>query len=387
MWGCFKKRRRPIFLKSSPSPYQGEGDTGDRVTYLQCGKMRRLISGRGRTLLYMLHGEDDFSLHQALEEIKQGIGDRTALTTNTSVFDGQQVTVDQLRTVCETVPFLAERRLVVIHGLLQRFEPKIKSGRQKKTASVSTQQNEYKSLGEYLGKIPDSTVLVLIDGKIKSKNPLFTQLSAKARVMSFPLLRNDKLRQWIQKRVGDKGGSVSPPAVDLLSRFVGGNLWVMANEIDKLVLFTLGRRIEEEDVRLVVSYAQEANVFAMVDAILAFRAGVAEQLLQQLLQQGAAPAYLLVMLVRQVRMIVRVKELRRQRKSEVEIQDKLNLTSEFALRKTLEQAARYSLARLKEVYHQLLETDLSIKTGKYDPELALNILIAELCQRHKLEAF
>jgi len=338
-------------------------------------------------LLYVLHGEDDFSLCQALEEIKQGIGDRTALTTNTSVFDGQQVTVDQLRTVCETVPFLAERRLVVIHGLLQRFEPKIKSGRQKKAASVSTQQNEHKSLGEYLGKIPDSTVLVLIDGKIKSKNPLFSQLSAKARVMSFPLLRNDKLRQWIQKRVGDKGGSVSPPAVDLLSRFVGGNLWVMANEIDKLVLFTLGRRIEEEDVRLVVSYAQEANVFAMVDAILAFRAGVAEQLLQQLLQQGAAPAYLLVMLVRQVRMIVRVKELRRQRKSEVEIQDKLNLTSEFVLRKTLEQAARYSLARLKEVYHQLLETDLSIKTGKYDPELALNILIAELCQRRKLEAF
>jgi hypothetical protein len=28
-----------------------------------------------------------------------------------------------------------------------------------------------------------------------------------------------------------------------------------------------------------------------------------------------------------------------------------------------------------------LETDLSIKTGKYGGELALNILIAELCQR------
>jgi len=159
----------------------------------------------------------------------------------------------------------------------------------------------------------------------------------------------------------------------------------MANEIDKLALFASGRRIEEEDVKLVVSYAQEANVFAMVDAVLEFRAGVAEQLLQKLLQRGAAPAYLLVMLSRQVRMIVRVKELRNQRKSEMEIQDKLGLTSEFALRKTSEQAGRYSLARLKEVYHRLLEADLSIKTGKYDAELALNILIAELCQRRKLE--
>jgi DNA polymerase-3 subunit delta len=334
----------------------------------------------------VLHGEDDFSLHQALEEIKRGIGDQTALATNTTVLDGQQVTVDQLRTVCETMPFLAEKRLVIIQGLLERFEPKIQSGRQKKTTSASTRQDESKSLGEYLGKIPDSTVLALIDGKIKGKNPLFRELSAKAKVMFFPLLKEAKLRQWVQERVEEKGGNMSPQAVDLLTRFVGGNLWIMTSEIDKLVLFTSGRRIEEEDVRRVVSYAQEANVFAMVDAILEFKAGLAEQLLEQLLQQGAAPAYLLVMLSRQVRMIVRVKELRRQRKSEIEIQDKLDLPSEFALRKTSEQANRYSLERLKQVYHQLLEADLSMKTGKYDAELALNILIAELCQRRKIEA-
>jgi len=333
-------------------------------------------------LLYVLYGEDDFSIHQSLEEIKKEIGDQTALAANTTVFEGQQVTVDQLSTVCGAMPFLAEKRLVLVHGLLARFEAKSKSGRRK--TGVSNRQDEYRSLGEYLGKIPDSTVLVLIDGKIKGKNPLLGELSAKARVKSFPLLRGDRLRQWVQRRVGEKGGSMSPQAVELLTRFVGGNLWTMANEIDKLVLFALGRRIEEEDVRLVVSYAQETSVFALVDAILEFRGGVAEQLLQQLLQQGASPAYLLVMLARQAGLIVRVKELSSQKKSEVEIQDRLALASEYTLRKTLEQAGRYSLARLKEVYHKLLEADLSIKTGKYDAELALNILIAELGQKHKL---
>ena len=88
----------------------------------------------------------------------------------------------------------------------------------------------------------------------------------------------------------------------------------------------------------------------------------------------------------QVRLIVRVRELRSQRKSEAEIQSWLGLASDFVLRKTSEQADRYSLARLKEVYHKLLNADLSIKTGRLDPELALNILIAELGQRHKLEA-
>jgi len=120
-----------------------------------------------------------------------------------------------------------------------------------------------------------------------------------------------------------------------------------------------------------------------VDAIIEFKAELAEQLLQQLLQRGAAPAYLLTMLSRQVQMIVRARELRKQRKSKIEIQNKLGLTADFALRRTLEQASRYSLPRLKEVYHHLLETDLSIKTGRYDAELALTILVAELCQRGK----
>ena len=134
---------------------------------------------------------------------------------------------------------------------------------------------------------------------------------------------------------------------------------------------------------MIVSYAQQANVFAMIDAIFEFKAGVAEQLLQQLLQRGAAPAYLLVMLARQVQMIVRAKELVRQRKSRLEIQSKLGLPSEFALDKTLEQASRYPLERLKQAYDRLLETDIAIKTGKYNGELALNMLIAELCQLDK----
>jgi DNA polymerase III delta subunit len=81
-------------------------------------------------------------------------------------------------------------------------------------------------------------------------------------------------------------------------------------------------------------------------------------------------------------MIVRVKELRNQRKPEREIRNKLGLITEFVWRKTIEQAERYPLERIKEVYPELLEADLSIKTGKYEGELALNILITELCRRH-----
>ena len=311
------------------------------------------------------------------------MGDQTLLATNTTTLDGQQLTLDQLRTVCETVPFLAERRLVIVNGLLGRFEPKSKSRRQVRTTHIVNQQNEYKSFSSYITRIPDCATLVLIDGRIRSSNPLLRELSAKAEIKSFPWLKNARLQQWIGQRVKQEGGSISPEAANLLARLIGSELWIMASEINKLTLFTSGRRIEEEDVKRLVSRAQEANVFAMTDAILGFRAGVAEQLLQRLLESGAAPAYLLVMLSRQVQMIVRAKELRNQGKSETEMQDKLGLTSEFALRRVLERADRYPIKQIMAVYHKLLETDLSIKTGKYDGELALNLLIADLCQRRQ----
>jgi len=329
-------------------------------------------------LLYILNGEDDFSLTRALGEIKKGLGDPSLLSTNTTLLDGRQLTPDQLRMVVETVPFLAENRLVIVEGLLGRFEPQNRAPRRQKLSPANGREADAKSFAAAMADLPESTVLVLTDGRIKSANPLLKQLSG-AKVMSFPLLRGDVLRQWIQKEASAQGAAMSPPAVDLLAKLVGGNLWIMHNEINKLALFASGRRVEVDDIKAVVSSAQEANVFAMVDAILDFKAGVAEKLLEQLLQQGASPAYLLVMLSRQVRLVVRAKELRRQRKSDAEIQSRLGLKSEFPFRKTLEQAQRYPLERLKQLYIRLLEADLSIKTGRYDGGLALNLLIADLC--------
>ncbi len=331
-------------------------------------------------MLYILTGQDDFTLRCSLEKLKVALGDPSLLVANTLTLDGSKVTPGELRTACETLPFLAEKRLIIVDGLLGRFEFKGKRGGRKKTSGASKRQDTYRAFATSIGNLPDSTVLVFIDGKIKSSNPLFKELSPRAEVRSFPLLNSSRLRQWIGGRVTQEGGSISPQAVGLLARLVGGNLWVMASETRKLVLFAGGQKIEEEDVKTLASHTQQASVFTMVDAILEFRIGPAEQALQELLQVGVAPAYLLFMLSRQVRQLVRAKELRKAGQSEGEIQDRLGITYEFALRKTLEQAARFSPGRLKELYQKLLEADLAIKTGKYGGELALNILVAEMCQ-------
>jgi DNA polymerase-3 subunit delta len=335
---------------------------------------------KGNILLYILCGPDNYTLTQELNRIKKSAGNDAAAGTNIMELEGDKLSLSEFRVACETVPFLAEKRLVIINGLLERFEPKARPAPAKKTARTADQPKEWQLLTDCIKNIPDTTILVLVDSEVSNQNPLLKEISPKAQVKTFPLLKRTELPVWIQKRVAQAGGKISTQAIDLMAKLVGNDLWVMANEIDKLVLFTNGKSIEENDVKAIVSHAQEANVFAMVDAILEGKTGFAEELLQQLLNRGAAPTYLLWMLHRQVRFIVLAKDLKAQKKSNAEIQSKLGL-SDFPLQKTLEQADKYSLERLKMFYDKLLETDLAIKTGKYDGELALYILVVELCQR------
>ncbi len=327
-------------------------------------------------MIYILVGPDDYSIGQRLEEIKKGIGDAEMLVANTTVFDGDKVSPAELKAVVETVPFLASKRLVLVERLLKRFE----GGRAKKPAAPGGRGNGAHSFAESVAGLPESTVLVLVDGKVGGSNPLLKELAARAEVKYFPLIKGNQLKQWINKRVAREGGSIAPTAVTLLAGLVGSNLWVMASEIEKLVLFAQNRPVEETDVRTLVSYARETNVFALVDAVLEPSPALAEKRLQQLLREGAAAVYLLHMLYRQLHMIIRAREMKYRGKPEAEIQRQLGLSAEFAFRKTLEQARRYPLARVKVVFERLLETDQAIKTGKYDGELALNILVAELGQ-------
>ncbi|MFC1953192.1 DNA polymerase III subunit delta [Chloroflexota bacterium] len=334
-------------------------------------------------MLYILSGPDDYSLTRELKKIKRETGETEALEAGAITLDSQKLTPEELRNVCQTVPFLSGKRLVVIKGLLERFEPGNRPRRQRRNSAESNPAEKHKPFSAALTNIPDTTILVLMEKRIGNSNPLFKELAAQATVINYPLLREPKLREWVQKKVIDENASISSQAVNLLVRLVGSNLWVMNSEIAKLTLYASGRRIEEEDIKTLVGYSQQTTVFAMVDAILEFKAELAEQSLQQLLQKGVSPTYLLSMLIRQTRLMVRAKEMKNQKRTDTDIQSKLGLTSEYILRKTLGQASRYSLPRLREVYQHLLETDLSIKTGKYDAELAITMLVGDLSQRNR----
>ncbi|MBT9165443.1 MAG: DNA polymerase III subunit delta [Chloroflexi bacterium] len=324
-------------------------------------------------MVYILYGEDNFSIKESLTKIKADCGGAELGESNAVRFEGGKVSLNELVSTCNTMSFLAPKRLVMVEGLLTRFEPG--GGRR----DQSPELKDWGALAGHVVNMPESTVLVLVDGKLSRANPLLRKLSPLANIREYVPLKGTELQNWIRTRVVGKGCEISPSALRLLTDLIGNNLWILSNEIDKLSLHAREGRIEEDDINSLVSYARESNIFAMVDAIVQRRLGEASRLTHQLLDEGSAPPYLLYMMTRQFRLLIQARKLMADGLPVSAIGGKIGETIDWRLEKLLRQARGYSLERLEESYRRLLHTDLSIKTGTVDGALALDLLITDLC--------
>jgi DNA polymerase-3 subunit delta len=332
-------------------------------------------------LFYILYGKDDFSLQQALEKIKGELGNEEMLAVNTSILDGQQLRLSQLTDACSTIPFLCPCRLVIVKGLLGRFEirsrPERKPPRSK--AKNKPASDEWDGLPEYIKQMPPTTMLVMVDGELKANNRLLKSLAPQAKVKGFPPLNDRDLSSWVQVRIKEGGGKISPAALKLLVELVGADLWTMSGEIDKLLAYCSGQLITDDHVKQLTCYAREANIFALVDAILEGRRTQAQQLLHRLLRDGASPSYILAMITRQLRLIVMAKDMGK-KKLRTGAAEGLESVSDYSVQKAARQARAFTLDRIKKAYNKLLEADIGIKTGRYEGDLALDLLVVELGQ-------
>jgi DNA polymerase-3 subunit delta len=331
------------------------------------------------TVIYILYGADDFSSREALKAIKNGLGDAENLSSNTVELEGAKLAPGDLRATAEALPFFGSHRLVIIRGLLNRFDPPKKSGSSSpRTArGQATRAEVAQSFAGSMKHLPPSTVVVLLDGKIEETNPLLQALNGIAQVQQYTPLKENELRKWAGDRVRLMGSTISPQALNLLVKMVGSDLWIMSGEIDKLTLYAAGRQIETMDVECMVAASREASIFELVDSVMLGQRIQAQQVMLQLLRDGASPVYIIFMLTRQLRLLVLAKDMMMSRADAAEIQNKLGVSG-FIYHKTAEQAVKYSMERLKVFYHALMEADIAIKTGKYDEELALTMLITEL---------
>jgi len=330
-------------------------------------------------MIYLFHGDEEFGKKERINALKAGLGDLVDI--NTTELDGRSATYQELQHHCDVPPFLGEYRLVIVSNLLSRLVgSKTKGG---KSTGASTDFTAW--LVDYLPTVPETTQLVFSEDKriLKSNRVLkaVVKLGESGEIVEFsaPSMRGNELERWVVQHAKQMDVQLARGVATDLASFIGPNLRLIDSEMSKLAVYAGDRQVTQEDVRLLVPYAQDANIFDMVDALGHRRTVQAFRLLAQLRNEGAHPLYLLTMIVRQYRILIQVKELMEHGLDLDNIAKRIKLHT-YPTKKAMAQARQYSSQQLRSIYDRLLDTDVAIKTGQMEANLALDILVVELAR-------
>ena len=336
-------------------------------------------------LFYILHGDDELATDEDLGKLKEKLaGDSAMADLNTHVLTAQ-ATMGELRHACDTIPFLSDRRLVIVRGLLARLAPERKARDQEpaEKEDPAWKRAYLAELLEYVPRLPPTTRLVFAEVKLLEKSHPILKLALErgpgqgAYIVERKRPTDKELPGRIVYRVRASKGEISTEAAKLLSDLVGPDMRLLDSEIEKLLAYTDGRRITDQDVELLVSQAREAVIFELTDCLGRRETARALRLVHHLIEDGAEPLYILSMLARQIRILIQVGQLHSEHVSQEEIVRRLGL-HHFVVEKALLQVGSFTMAQLETAHSRLVSADWAIKTGEIEPPLALDLLVIEL---------
>jgi len=321
---------------------------------------------------YVFHGPDEFSLRAQLQNLRSAMGDPSMADLNTTVFDGKQVSAAEVLAAASAMPFLSDKRLVIVEGMLTWLARK---------GAGKTGKAQLDDFVAGLPQLPDFARVVFVEPGTLSESNAILKL-AKNEPNGYHKLfdppRNPA--QWIITQARDVYGTpIVPQAATALALVLTHDdqvdLRAADSEIAKLATYVnFERPITEADVALLTPYRAEADVFDMVDALGKRDGATALKLLHRLLENDEA-LRLFGMIVRQFRLLLLAREYLNEGGTPKQIGQAIGVHP-YVGEKLAQQVHAFTLGQIEQIYHNLLEIDYGIKTGKVDDVLALDLFFA-----------
>lgn len=359
-------------------------------------------------VFYIFHGENQFELRAELRAMRARMAEADGMgDLNISTFDGATASVAEVISTAQMMPFLADRRLVIVEGMLTHLAPKAKRGKGKAATEPEDEGEDkptgsaLKALQEALSTLPETARLVFAEPNIlRATHPIlkFAEKADSRGLVKVFAVKHDKysrpdrpkwdstwLAGWITKRVESYGSTIERRAVAILAQQVGQDLYALDNECAKLAAYVgTSRPITEKDIAALTQYLPEASIFDITDALGKGDAKTALTLMHRSIERfGESPLGILAMINRQFRLLIQVREAVDDPRLEAALRnaEDFKSTPDFVLKKLREQAQRFPLAELERIYRHLLDVDYGIKTGRITDVLALDLLAAGLAIR------
>lgn len=335
-------------------------------------------------MIHLLYGEDDFSISEALTFIKTDGGTSDLQDISTDTLRASKMTFEELVAVSSTVPFLSTKRVVVIDDLFSSFDNRTKNKRNAKSSKglKHLKWEDWKELPNFLPNVPQTTDLIFVEGPLNESNILLKKLRPlrpMIKIHRFPKITGNNLVKWIHDRASHLEIQIKSNGIKLLSETIGGDLRVLSSELQKLSLFRYKEMVSSYDIKTLVSYTRETNIFRAVDSAIEGRPGFAMQSIHRIVEEGGSPSMILALIARQIKLILRTKDLRLRKVSAREIGKRLSLSG-YPLSKTLDQEKKMSETHLVAMHQLILDADLKIKSSNVDELTILDILAIRMAQ-------
>ena len=328
--------------------------------------------------IYVLYGEESYLVEESVKKLKQHLVTEDFESLNFLTIEGKEIIVDKLIDACETLPFMADKKLVYVKNF---------DALQGKKKSLT--ETEEALLINYIANVPETTCLVFYGlTSVDSRKKLLKEMSKHGSVLNFEKLKENELNKWITGRFKKLNKVIEQKEVifmmnyiDYLGKNAQQNLFDVDNEIEKIASFMGDEKtVLQKHIEGVSVFKFQNDIFKLLDAIGNRNLSEALQRLNHILDDGEATIRLMVTLSNQITNILSAKLLLEEGYTPKMIATKLGLHP-FVAGKAASQSSGYTVNRLRELLNHFLKMDVMIKTGKINDRIALELLIVEICNR------
>lgn len=330
------------------------------------GKIRK----RQFASIYLVYGTETYLMNETKQLLYQHVLTKEEAEFNYSTYDLGEVPIEVALEDAETLPFMGEKRLIILQNpfFLTTQKPKEKV------------EHHLAKLEAYLKEpAPYSILVFLVSNEKLDERKKITKLFRKqAAVVEAKKLNERELRAWVGKYISSKSIQIVDGGIDLLISRVGTNLFLLTSEIDKLILYAKDKQyIDQNDIEQLVSRSLEQSIFSLVDKIVHRKIDEAFRIYYDLLKQNEEPLKMLAMITGQFRLIYQAKDLSRRGYGERQVAKYLQVHP-YRVKLATGQARYFSDEELTRIMNTLAESDYAMKTGIMDKQLIIEMFLFQL---------
>ena len=309
-----------------------------KSAYLLCGEEAYLKVQYKNKLIHALNPDDD--------------------TMNFNHYEGRNIDVKELIDLCETMPFFADRRVVLLED-------------------TGFFKNKCDELADYMKELPDYLCLVFVEDEVDKRSKMYKAVKSCGRIGEFARQDEKTLMQWAAGILKREGKNITQRDMELLLTMTGIDMGNLRMELEKLITYTGDRNVvTRADIQEVCTTQTQNKIFDMVRAVTEKNQKRALDLYYDLLTLKEPPMRILFLLAKQFRQLLLVKEYTEEGVAQPEMASRLGVPS-FVVRNIASCARSYRISELRQAVTDFVDAEEAVKTGRLQDVLSVELLIVK----------